>query len=138
MNDFATAINCIDGRTLEPVIKFMKERFGVKYVDMITEPGAVKVLREGKDRTAIESVKARVGLSVARHDTEAIVVVGHFGCLANPVDQEKHWAQIRTAVRVVRDWSLRATVYGLWVDEAGDIQTIVHGENGGYDEDLDR
>jgi hypothetical protein len=43
---FATAINCMDGRTQEPIINFMKQGFKVDYVDMINEPGPVKALAE--------------------------------------------------------------------------------------------
>ncbi len=45
---FATAINCMDGRTQEPIINYMKNKFKVDYVDMISEPGPVKALAENK------------------------------------------------------------------------------------------
>jgi len=41
---FATAINCMDGRTQEPVITWIKKNYHVDFVDMITEPGPVKYL----------------------------------------------------------------------------------------------
>ena len=41
---FYTAINCMDGRVQLPVIYYLKERFGVPYVDVITEPGPVALL----------------------------------------------------------------------------------------------
>ena len=40
---FATAINCIDGRTHLPVIDYMRGQFGVDFVDMVTEPGPNKI-----------------------------------------------------------------------------------------------
>ncbi|HOP76783.1 MAG TPA: hypothetical protein PLD05_04790 [Thermogutta sp.] len=36
---FATVVNCMDGRTQGPVISYLKERFGVDYVDNSTEAG---------------------------------------------------------------------------------------------------
>jgi hypothetical protein len=36
---FGTAINCIDGRTQEPVIDFMKQKYNIDGVDMLTFPG---------------------------------------------------------------------------------------------------
>ncbi len=36
---FGTAINCIDGRTQEPVIDYMKHKYGIDGVDMVTFPG---------------------------------------------------------------------------------------------------
>lgn len=44
---FGTALNCIDGRTQIPIINWMKENFGLDYVDLITEPGMDKVLSQG-------------------------------------------------------------------------------------------
>ena len=37
---FGTAINCIDGRTQQPVIDYIKQNYAVDMVDMITFPGA--------------------------------------------------------------------------------------------------
>jgi len=36
---FATCLNCMDGRVQLPVIHWIKENYGVDYVDMITEAG---------------------------------------------------------------------------------------------------
>ena len=35
---FGTAINCIDGRTQQPVIDYIKQNYAVDIVDMITFP----------------------------------------------------------------------------------------------------
>jgi hypothetical protein len=44
---FATALNCMDGRVQITIIEFLKKKFKVDYVDMITEPGIDKILAEG-------------------------------------------------------------------------------------------
>ena len=36
---FYSAINCMDGRVRLPVISYLRERFGVQHVDVITEAG---------------------------------------------------------------------------------------------------
>ena len=41
---FATAVNCMEGRTQLPVIAYLKKKFEVDYVDMVTEAGPVKIL----------------------------------------------------------------------------------------------
>ena len=46
---FCTAINCMDGRTQLPVIEFLKDKFGVEFVDTITEPGPVRILADQPD-----------------------------------------------------------------------------------------
>jgi hypothetical protein len=41
---FGTAINCIDGRTQEPVLEFMKQKYNIDGVDMVTFPGVDAVI----------------------------------------------------------------------------------------------
>lgn len=48
---FATAINCIDGRAQVPALDWIKLHCNVHFVDLITEPGADKVLTEGPAET---------------------------------------------------------------------------------------
>lgn len=43
---FATTINCMNGRVQIPVIDYMKSKYGVDYVDMVTEPGPNKIHRK--------------------------------------------------------------------------------------------
>lgn len=56
---FAAVINCMDGRTQVPVIEFMKSRCGVDYVDMVTEPGPVKILAERTYLTIVDQIRKR-------------------------------------------------------------------------------
>ena len=57
---FCTAINCMDGRTQQPVIEFLKDKFEVLYVDSITEPGPVHILAEAPDSAQALSIFDRV------------------------------------------------------------------------------
>ena len=54
---FATAINCMDGRVQLPVTAFLKKKYGVDYVDVITEPGPNGILAANKDQSIIYSIK---------------------------------------------------------------------------------
>jgi len=114
---FATAINCIDGRIQELVAEFTISKFRVNYVDMITEPGADKVLSENKPVDIIESIKRRVLISIEKHKSRIIIIVGHYGCAANPVGKEGHYRQISTAVKNIKEWGLEVDIYGVWVGE---------------------
>jgi len=114
---FGTAINCIDGRVQQPVIDFIKSRFKVDFVDMVTEPGPDKLLSENSAPADVESVKERVELSVTKHMSRIVVIAGHHDCAANQVGEEEHKRQIARAVENVRAWGLEAEVRGLWVDE---------------------
>jgi carbonic anhydrase len=82
---FGTAINCMDGRTQIPVIEWMRKRYRVSYVDMITEPGVDAVLAENDDTRTIESIKRKVRISTEKHGSRLIAVVGHYDCAGNPV-----------------------------------------------------
>ncbi len=114
---FATAINCIDGRTQFPVAELIKREFAVDYVDMVTESGPIKILAEQMDIKSIASIKKRVGVSVNQHLSRTVAVVAHFDCAGNPVGKDTQLKQLEAAVRAVEKWGLNVKVIGLWVDE---------------------
>jgi hypothetical protein len=114
---FGTALNCIDGRTQIPVTNWMKENFGVEYVDMVTEPGVDKVLSQWKLSEMIE-LRNKVEVSVKAHKSSVIAIVGHYDCAANPVSDEEHYSQIAESTDIVKNWDFPVkVVVGLWVDE---------------------
>ena len=126
MNDgkFATAINCMDGRVQIPVINWLKRHYGVDYVDMITEPGPERVLAEGKDLGRIESIRMRLEISVTRHCSEIVAVVGHHDCAGNPTDKDTQLRQLSDSGRNVASWNCGVRVVGLWVDDRWEVQEV--------------
>lgn len=120
---FATALNCIDGRTQIPVIRWMKENFHVDYVDLITEPGMDKVLSQGS-RVELERLREKVVVSITAHESNVVAVVGHYDCAANPVSDYRHFRDISASVYTVKSWCLPVTVVGLWVDEFWRVHVI--------------
>ncbi len=120
---FGSAINCIDGRAQGPVADWVKTNGHVQYVDMVTEPGADKVLAQGTP-AQIESIKRSVLISVNAHKSGIIAIAGHHDCAANPVSLEEHFAHIRAAVQVIASWGLPVRIVGLWVKEGGDIEVV--------------
>ena len=113
---FGTALNCIDGRTQIPVIKWLKENFDVDYVDLITEPGMDKVLSQDQ-WIETEMIKEKVIISITAHNSNIVAVVGHHDCAANPVSECKHIRDIVSSTFIVKSWGLPVRVVGLWVDE---------------------
>ena len=113
---FATAINCIDGRVQKPVIDFVRRKFSFDYVDMITEPGPDKILSENKKSGIIKWIRGHAEVSIEKHKSKAIVVIGHYDCAGNPVNEETHRMQIKKAVQNVDNWNLGVSVFGLWLD----------------------
>lgn len=114
---FATAINCIDGRTQIPVNNYVRDKYKVDYVDTITEPGPVKFLAEKKDKMMLESIKQRVNISTTKHGSKYIAIVAHHDCAGNPVENEKQLKQLQESIKTIRPWAPKAKIIGLWVDE---------------------
>jgi carbonic anhydrase len=121
---FATAINCMDGRTQLPVNEYMRSRYGCDYVDTITEPGPIAILAGGGDEQLLASVWTRVDISVRKHGSNAICVVGHHDCAGNPVDRATQEEQIRKSVAVLRDRYPEADVVGLWVGDQWTVEEV--------------
>ncbi|MDD3628039.1 MAG: hypothetical protein PHV06_12065 [bacterium] len=121
---FATAVNCMDGRVQIPVIEWLKREYNVDYVDSVTEPGPNKIIAEIKSGPTIESIKNRIGISVNKHHSQLIAIVGHFDCAGNPVDKDKQLIQIFTAINAINSWGFKAEVIGLWVDENWNVTRV--------------
>ena len=121
---FATAINCMDGRTQEPIISWAKKTFEVDYVDAITEPGPDKILAEGSD-TLVESIKNRVMISVNKHGSQNVIVVSHHDCAGNPVSKEEHLDQLKKSVDVISSWELGVKIIGVWIGEDWKVNKLI-------------
>ncbi len=118
---FATSVSCMDGRIQIPLTNWIKENFSVDYVDTITEPGIDKQVA---DNTDLESIKTKVGISINKHESELIVVSGHYDCAGNPVSNEEHITQIKKGIEVISSWNLGVKVVGVWVDDTWKIKTV--------------
>ena len=126
---FGTAINCMDGRTQQPVAEWMKKTFGIDFVDTITEPGAARALSVGTDEE-VQSVKRRVLISVNGHGSRHVVIVSHHDCAGNPVPDEIKKSMNRKAVEVVSNWNLPVRILGVWVNDNWEVEVCsdTHGE----------
>lgn len=122
---FATAVNCIDGRTQLPVIQYLRSQFGVDYVDLVTDPGPNKILSEGSDKLALESIQRRVAISTERHASKLIAVVGHHDCAGNPTEESEQKRQIVSAIARLQTWNFDAEIIGLWVDEQWRVSEVL-------------
>ena len=118
---FATSVSCMDGRIQIPLTNWIKENFSVDYIDTITEPGIDKLVA---DNTDLESIKIKVGISINKHESELIVVSGHYDCAGNPVSNEEHITQIKKGIEVISSWNLGVKVVGVWVDDTWKINTV--------------
>ncbi|MFH1386372.1 MAG: carbonic anhydrase [bacterium] len=120
---FATCLNCIDGRVQSPVIHWIKDNYGVDYVDMITEPGMNGILVD--ERYPIENILKKIDVSVKKHGSSQVFVVGHHDCAGNPVDQGMHRKQIVQAVERVKCLRPLVNIVGLWVTDEWQVEKVV-------------
>jgi hypothetical protein len=121
---FATAINCIDGRTQIPVINYMRTRFNVDFVDIITEPSPVKAIAQPINAFQIFSIQQRLMFSQEKHGSQHLAVVAHHDCTSNPVEKSKQIEQLRQSLAYVSLWGFKGTVVGLWVNENWEAQEV--------------
>ncbi len=120
---FATALNCMDGRVQIPIIEFLKKKFKVDYVDMITEPGIDKILAEG-NKELISWIKEKIKISVKKHNSKVIAIVGHADCAGNPVEKEKHIEQIKKGMKIIKLMKLNVKIIGLRVNENWQVEVV--------------
>ena len=124
---FCTAINCMDGRVQLPTTAFLKERFKVEHVDMITEAGPNRILGRLTDYSLLQSVIDRLRLSVEHHRSVGIAIVGHHDCAGNPAEKEEQTADTIAAVKRIRQHCSQykdIPIIGLWIDENWSVSEI--------------
>ena len=121
---FCTAINCMDGRTQIPVISYMQKRFDAINVDMITEPGPNKILAEGAGTAAVRSIQARIDISIKKHCTVGMAIVGHADCGGNPVAKPQQLKQLVAARKFLRDTYPDLESIAIWVDLKGNVEEL--------------
>lgn len=103
----------MDGRVQTPVINWIKENYSVDYIDMITEPGIDGILAsENRD---INPILLKIKISIEKHDSDILFLVGHYDCAGNPVDDETHKKHIGIAVDKLQNLKLFVRIIGLWV-----------------------
>jgi carbonic anhydrase len=121
---FATAINCMDGRAQLPVIEFLRQRYDVDYVDMITAPGVVGILADDTDARFEDFLKRSLKVSIEKHGSHLIAVIAHHDCAGNPVDRRKQIEQTKAGIEKLKSWGLDAELVGLWIDRNWKVYEI--------------
>jgi hypothetical protein len=121
---FGTAINCIDGRTQQPVIEYIKRNYAVNMVDMITFPGANGIFSNELRLAEASLAKHSASISVEKHNSRIVAVVGHYDCAGNLGDKSHHYVQIRKALQEISLWKLPAKIVGLYVNDNWQVEEV--------------
>lgn len=121
---FATVLNCMDGRVQVPVILHLLDRFGVEYIDTITEAGIVRYLSDETDTSQTESTLYSILISIEKHGSRQIAIVAHDDCAGNPIPAEMQQDQVRVSVMCLKEHFPHCEILGLWADADLQIQEI--------------
>lgn len=122
---FATVLNCMDGRTQISANEYVKKKFGVDYVDTITEAGIDGALAKTLKRSELyEATKRKILISVEKHGSFGIVIVGHSDCAGNPVEKEQHIKDIRESVLKVKEmiFPKEISVEGIYIELSPEVR----------------
>ena len=102
----------------------MKQKYNIDGVDMVTFPGVDGIISSRKNSDKIELIRRAVSISIEKHHSHIIAVIGHFDCAGNPGDKEHHYAHIRKAVHEVSSWNFDAEVAGYYVNDKQQIEEV--------------
>ena len=113
---FCTVVNCIDGRVQLPVIAYLKNRFDVSYVDVVTVAGPVGVLSQSPESGDAMSIFQRVDVSIGAHLSKGIAIVAHHDCAGNPLPDSEQRRQLQLSLEILSMRYPELEVIGLWLD----------------------
>ena len=121
METRATCLNCMDGRVQLPVLTWIKAKYPVDFVDVITEAGMDGVLAKQED---ISEVSRSIKVSVNLNKSTRLFVVGHYDCRGNPIDEKRHRKEIIDAVNRLKPLWPDQEIIGLWVNGLWQVELV--------------
>ena len=122
MPKFVTCLNCMDGRVQEPMIIWLKESHEAEFVDMITEAGMDGYLI--KNFFLPNPLKQKIDISVRKHGSKDIFVVGHHDCGGHPVDEKTHRDHVIKSVDKLKKQYPNCSVAGVWISDQWTAEKI--------------
>jgi hypothetical protein len=119
---FVVVITCIDGEIQDAVTTWAQRFFGAQAVDLVTEFGPEKQLRDATP--AVRTIRTNVQHAVDTHRCQALALVGHSPCTGNAAPPETQQLQIRQGVDRLASWGMLSHIVGAWVDAQGQVTLI--------------
>jgi hypothetical protein len=111
----------MDGRVQLPVIRWIMDNYNVDYVDAITEAGIDGLIADESNN--IDSIIEKINISIDKHGSEIVFVVGHHDCAGNSVSETEHKEHIILSVDRLKRL-ISTDVYGLWVSDKWIVEKI--------------
>ncbi len=123
--EFATVLHCIDGRVQLPVFYYLQERFGVPYIDLITEAGMVRHIADPLENPVKLATFESLKISMDRHGSRQVALVAHEDCAGNPTTQAIQEEQLRLGLHQLERNFPGMERLGIWCPLEGAIQEIL-------------
>jgi len=114
----------MDGRVQLPVITYLQERFDAVHVDVISEAGPNLLLATTPEPGKVKSIFERARISVEKHHSKGIAVIGHHDCAGNPASEAEQRLHTKEAVMMLREEFPGIEIIGLWVDENWEVSEV--------------
>jgi len=121
---YCAAITCMDGMIHATVINYLNRRFKTQCVDMITEPGPNLILARHTSQASIDSIMARLRISLFHHQSCAIAIIAHAHCAGNRHSDADQLAELTDAVQVIVNEFGDTEVIGLWINDQLQVTEI--------------
>jgi len=118
----------MDGRIQTQVNEYVSKKYKKKYVDTITLAGPCKIISENKKDTIIKHLKFRIEVSVKKHKSEHIFIVGHYDCAGITRSDEQQKEYLLDSLSKLKLWYPDTTVEALWLDSNFDIYELRKGD----------
>ncbi len=112
---YCTLICCMDGRFNMAVNEYIRVKYGYVYVDTITDAGPVsKIIYQDYLKDIEDKI---IQISINRHDSKHIFIVGHHDCAGCPVDDDQQKEYIRRATHLIKEDISGVRVTGIFIDD---------------------
>lgn len=122
-DSYAVALTCVDGRAMGPLTNWLKQRFLVNYIDLITEPELDTVLLHAPE-VQLDSIRRKVLYSSDAHHPQVIAIVAHHDCAGNAISRSDHVTQLKRGAALISSWVPGTLILGLWINETWQIEPI--------------
>ncbi len=114
----------MDGRTQLPVNQYLQRKYNANYVDTITEPGPNRILAEQADQQKLDSIFQRLEISIKKHNSVGLAIVGHHDCAGNPTSKDEQERHIQKSIEFLKTKYPDLDIVGLWVDDSWQVQEL--------------
>lgn len=111
------------------MLEYLKRHCGPDYFDACSEAGPLKIITKHHGSCRLLSLKEQISVSLNKHGSKVIALVGHHDCVSNPLPREAQEKQIEKALDYLqRAYGPDKLYLGLYVDEHWKVHEVMRFE----------